>query len=49
MRISSAWLIAAVVAVLLAVALTALLPGGGETTGEAQPGPIPQSPAPAPD
>jgi hypothetical protein len=49
MRISSGWLIAALVAVLLAVALTTLLPGGGESTVEAQPGPIPQSPSPAPD
>jgi hypothetical protein len=49
MRIPSGWLVAALIAVLLAVALTALLPGGGESTVEAQPGPLPQSPPPAPD
>jgi hypothetical protein len=41
------WLIAAVIVVLLAIALTAFFPGSDETTGDSQPGPLPQSPAPA--
>jgi hypothetical protein len=42
------WLIAAVLVILLAVALTSLFPGSDETVGDSQPGPLPQSPAPAP-
>jgi hypothetical protein len=49
MRIPLAWLVAALVVILLAVSLTALLPGSDETTGDTQPGPLPQSPAPAPE
>lgn len=49
MRISLAWLVVAVAAILLALGLTALLPGSDETTGDTQPGPLPQSPAPTPE
>ena len=48
MRISIRWLIAALIVVLLALSMTSLLPGSDETTGDTQPGPIPQSPAPPP-
>ena len=48
MRLSTRWFIAALIAVLLAVGLTSLLPGGDETTGDTQPGPIQQTPAPPP-
>jgi hypothetical protein len=44
----SHWLIAAAIILLLALALTSLFPGGDETMSESQPGPLPQSPAPAP-
>jgi hypothetical protein len=47
MRISAVWLIAALVVVLLALLLTALLPGGRETASETQPGPFVESPSPA--
>ena len=40
-------LLALVVVILIAVALTALLPGGEETAGDQQPGPITPTPAPA--
>jgi hypothetical protein len=49
MRMPLAWLVAAVVAILLALSLTVLLPGSDETTGDTQPGPLPQSPPPAPE
>ena len=47
MRIPFVWLIAALIALLLAFVLTMLLPGGQETASQAQPGPIVQSPAQA--
>jgi len=46
MRMPTAWLLAAVIAILVALSLTALLPGSDETTGDTQPGPLPQTPAP---
>jgi hypothetical protein len=49
MRLSLAWLLAALIVILLALSLTGLLPGSDETTRDAQPGPLPQSPEPAPD
>jgi hypothetical protein len=45
----TAWLLAAVIAILVALSLTALLPGSDETTGDTQPGPLPQTPAPVTD
>jgi hypothetical protein len=47
MRISAIWFIAAFIVVLLALLLTALLPGGRETASEAKPGPVVESPSPA--
>ena len=48
MRIPIVWLIAALIALLLAFVLTMmLLPGGQETASQGQPGPIVQSPAQA--
>jgi hypothetical protein len=49
MRMPTAWLLAAVIAILVALSLTALLPGSDETTGDTQPGPLPQTPAPVTD
>jgi hypothetical protein len=49
MHMPTAWLLAAAIAIMLALSLSALLPGSDETTGDAQPGPLPQTPAPAPD
>ena len=49
MHIPKTWLVAALVVILLALSLTALLPGSDETTGDTQPGPLPQTPAPAPE
>ena len=48
MRIPVRWLIAALIVVLLTLSMTALLPGSDETTGDTQPGPLPQTPAPPP-
>jgi hypothetical protein len=47
-RLAIIWLVATMIAIILALSLTTLLPGSDETTGDVQPGPINQSPTPTP-